>query len=383
MNPLLILREEIVSLVILTFFFCYSKWFVKRVDMNNFKWLCIVAIVHDVMDITTVITVNSDTVPYVVNLILHLIFIYSAILYCILFLSYTLDWVTDSLKKKICMRITVAAFLIFVALGPFLGIEIFEGNGTRYSCGWGVNVGYSLAYTISLINTVLLVKNSKKLDKAVFSSLVPLSFAFMLAMTLQIFIPELLFTGAALTIITIGIFFALENPSNVYMKKAYIDVDTGVKNRTCFEEDFHKYKSLLENMTDDAVQIGIIVCDLNGLKHTNDTYGHTVGDKMIATAATIMRNEMKSAKEIYRTGGDEFVAIYIGDNCQFITKDIERVEKTCISESRKYDFPLSIAMGFSTTESNHDLSKVQEQADANMYKRKLQMKKDNPALVRT
>ncbi|MGN0657864.1 MAG: diguanylate cyclase [Ruminiclostridium sp.] len=147
----------------------------------------------------------------------------------------------------------------------------------------------------------------------------------MSAITLQIFIPELLFTGAGVTIITIGIFFALENPSRVYAKKRTPMLIRERKNRACFEEDFQKYKSRIENMTDEAFQIGIIVCDLNGLKHTNDTYEHTVGDRMIAAAAAILRDELKSAKEIYRTGGDEFVAIYVGDDCRHIAEDIWRV----------------------------------------------------------
>ena len=50
-----------------------------------------------------------------------------------------------------------------------------------------------------------------------------------LAEVLQIIVPELLFTGGAVTIITIGFFFSLENPAYVFRRKLIIDALTGVE----------------------------------------------------------------------------------------------------------------------------------------------------------
>lgn len=172
------------------------------------------------------------------------------------------------------------------------------------------------------------------------------------------------------------------NYTNLLHKKAYVDVNTGAKNRTCFEEDIQKLDAKLAEEENKDLKIGVIVCDLNGLKHTNDTLGHAVGDQMIATAAKIMQQEMSGAKDVYRTGGDEFVVLYTGDNCSRMQEDILRVEQVCEAESKKYNFPLSIAMGHTLNRKGEKLEEIHKRADDAMYERKMEMKRENPSLVR-
>lgn len=172
------------------------------------------------------------------------------------------------------------------------------------------------------------------------------------------------------------------NYTNLLHKKAYVDVNTGAKNRTCFEEDIQKLDEKLAEEENKDLRIGVIVCDLNGLKHTNDTLGHAVGDSMIATAAKIMQQEMSGAKDVYRTGGDEFVALYIGEAVSRMQGDICKVERVCEEESEKYSFPLSIAMGYTVNKQGETLQEIHKRADDAMYERKMEMKKENPSLVR-
>lgn len=172
------------------------------------------------------------------------------------------------------------------------------------------------------------------------------------------------------------------NYTNLLHKKAYVDVNTGAKNRTCFEEDIQKLDVRLNEEENKDLEIGVIVCDLNGLKHTNDTLGHAVGDQMIMTAAKIMQQEMAGARDVYRTGGDEFVALYTGEDCSKMQEDILRVEQVCEAESKKYNFPLSIAMGYTLNKKGEKLEEIHKRADDAMYKRKMEMKKENPTLVR-
>lgn len=58
---------------------------------------------------------------------------------------------------------------------------------------------------------------------------------------------------------------------------------------------------------------GIIMMDLNGLKATNDTAGHEAGDELIIGAAKCMTNAFSGLGNVYRVGGDEFVALLKGN----------------------------------------------------------------------
>lgn len=49
----------------------------------------------------------------------------------------------------------------------------------------------------------------------------------------------------------------------------------------------------------------VTVCDVNGLKATNDTLGHAEGDRLILSVASILQKNFPKGK-VCRYGGDEF-----------------------------------------------------------------------------
>lgn len=54
--------------------------------------------------------------------------------------------------------------------------------------------------------------------------------------------------------------------------------------------------------------VGVVFADVNGLKETNDAHGHRAGDKMLQQAARVLSG-IWGAANVYRDGGDEFVAL--------------------------------------------------------------------------
>lgn len=83
---------------------------------------------------------------------------------------------------------------------------------------------------------------------------------------------------------------------------SYEDQLTGVMNR-------HALESFNEKTYGSLKTIGILSCDINGLKLINDTKGHEAGDKLIRDAAESLRIVFGN-KNVYRMGGDEFIVIY-------------------------------------------------------------------------
>ena len=60
------------------------------------------------------------------------------------------------------------------------------------------------------------------------------------------------------------------------------DASTGLYNRNYFEHKLDKYRN------EDTIGVGIVICDIDGLKLVNDTLGHAVGDDYLKTAANIL-----------------------------------------------------------------------------------------------
>lgn len=83
---------------------------------------------------------------------------------------------------------------------------------------------------------------------------------------------------------------------------SYYDALTGVKNRNAYNE----FKKFCRNNR--IYNVGLAFCDLNGLKHTNDTLGHQYGDQMLCRFVSVLE-EYFDVEYIYRLSGDEFVVI--------------------------------------------------------------------------
>lgn len=78
---------------------------------------------------------------------------------------------------------------------------------------------------------------------------------------------------------------------------------TGLYNRAYFME---LMRDIEENK---KVKIGLIVCDLDGLKEINDRFGHLMGDEFIKKAAEVLKSCVRSQDKVMRIGGDEFAAV--------------------------------------------------------------------------
>ena len=81
-----------------------------------------------------------------------------------------------------------------------------------------------------------------------------------------------------------------------------MDELTGLRNRRAMREDFLDWSS-------SSGALCVVLMDLNGLKEINDTLGHQVGDTLIVGAAQCFSDTLGHYGTVYRTGGDEFVAV--------------------------------------------------------------------------
>jgi len=148
---------------------------------------------------------------------------------------------------------------------------------------------------------------------------------------------------------------------------ALYDKFTGLYNRIYFEEK-------LQELTDShQVPIGIIMCDIDGLKLVNDTLGHTAGDELITNTVRIIKDCIGPEDVVARIGGDEFAIL-------LPNKDSKQVEAVCqrIHEyvnkfpNGNHQIPMSLSLGHCVRnrpeESMHEVLKV---ADDNMYRGKL------------
>jgi len=81
---------------------------------------------------------------------------------------------------------------------------------------------------------------------------------------------------------------------------------TGLANHRAFQDDFSK---AIERRATGAVPFSLLAFDLDELKRVNDVEGHPAGDVFIRKVAQCIREGLDGRGTVYRTGGDEFMAI--------------------------------------------------------------------------
>lgn len=154
-------------------------------------------------------------------------------------------------------------------------------------------------------------------------------------------------------------------------KLAYTDSLTGVKNKRAFTEVEEEIQQELSAGT--ITELGIIVCDLNGLKIINDTKGHDAGDKYIKQASKLICNVFKHSP-VYRIGGDEFVVLLQGEDYGNREVLLNNFDKMMYENILNDEVVISTGLDIYLPEKEDTFQIVFERADKKMYARKKLLK---------
>ena len=375
MNLILTLRSEFICLFSLLLLLWYASIHGAYDNINRYRLLNTLAIVHVVFDIITVITVNNlDTVSPLVNRVCHVLFYYSAILYCYVLMEFVIELVFGkrSREGKVVLR---AVLIAYVAGMLFLPIEYVKGNGTNYSFGPCVFAGYSCAAILFLISLGLSIIYRDRLSGHDRRVLIPSFLLMLLAMIVQVMVPELLFTGADLTLVTAAVFIGIIDPVGKFRHKAYYDLMTGLRNQNCYEDDMKDLRRELGRRAHERFFI-YVSCDINGLKQVNDDLGHAAGDEYIRTAARALKDSLGSSYAIYRKGGDEFCAIYLDKPIESVKAEVARLRKAFGSKRSNIEaksgtlVKYSFSIGYVRAINGEDILDTAKRADAVMMEEK-------------
>lgn len=146
---------------------------------------------------------------------------------------------------------------------------------------------------------------------------------------------------------------------------SYHDQLTGLYNRRYFEEELKRY-DVHRNYP-----ISIIMADVNGLKFTNDTFGHQLGDQLLIAVADALRECTRKDEIIARLGGDEFVMLLPHTDLKRAEIIIERI-LNYINDKSVGVVNISVAFGAAMKDNDkEDLHDILKRAEDRMYKMKL------------
>lgn len=150
----------------------------------------------------------------------------------------------------------------------------------------------------------------------------------------------------------------------------YNDQLTGLYNRRFYEEQ------LIVMDKEDNLPISLIMADVNGLKLTNDAFGHLEGDTLLKIVADTLKKECSEDEIVSRVGGDEFVILLPNTEYSQAEEKIISI-KEALSNQRMKNTVISVSLGCSTKKNiDEDISKIYTKAEDDMYQHKLSESKN-------
>ncbi len=145
---------------------------------------------------------------------------------------------------------------------------------------------------------------------------------------------------------------------------SYHDALTGLYNRTYLE------KIGAELTEQENLPLAIVVGDVNGLKLSNDIFGHNRGDAFLRSIADIIRKNLREEDLVFRVGGDEFYLFLKNTEEETAEKIMNRITLS-IREETFHGIRGGIAMGLSVMKTKvASLEHVMDEAEQKMYREK-------------
>lgn len=157
------------------------------------------------------------------------------------------------------------------------------------------------------------------------------------------------------------------------------DTLTGLSSRKTFDKHLFELlgKASTDNQRDNTRESRrrektgathwLAVCDIDRFKLVNDNFGHPIGDEVLIMLAQVMNQSFRFDDQLFRFGGEEFIALLQPTEEKFALATLERfrtnVEKQLFSRVGH----VTVSIGFSSLMPSDTPTDVIDRADEALY----------------
>ena len=155
-----------------------------------------------------------------------------------------------------------------------------------------------------------------------------------------------------------------------HIEAGKIDALTGIANRGAF---FDGASQLVTKCREAGEPVCVIVFDLDRFKTINDTYGHGVGDRVLALFARSAQHALRSCDFFGRHGGEEFAVVLPNATLELALATAERVRHAFAASCGEIDgraLFATVSAGVAAISPSVTLGYAFEAADRALYRAK-------------
>lgn len=165
----------------------------------------------------------------------------------------------------------------------------------------------------------------------------------------------------------------LKEKNRALEKLASHDSLTNLWNRRTFMEfvEAEKTRCLRRVASRNTTLFAVAIIDIDHFKLVNDTYGHLVGDKVIAEVASVLNREVRSADMVARYGGEEFTVLLVNTLPEHVPLTVERLRRAIERHDWHRVDPrlarVTVSIGAASWSASEDVSLTLSRADEALY----------------
>ena len=155
-------------------------------------------------------------------------------------------------------------------------------------------------------------------------------------------------------------------------ESAIRDPLTGLYTRLFMQDEVRRLLEAHDN--EEFKDASLIMFDVDHFKNFNDTYGHDIGDKVLAMISAVILKQVRTNDIPIRFGGEELMVFMKSDAkvagllAERVRKGIEQLEIIVGDVVVK----VTISGGIATRSAGEDIGQMIKQADLKLYKAKEQ-----------
>ncbi len=259
--------------------------------------------------------------------------------------------------EYIYMVFTLAAIVFVIVTSANGKLFTFE-NGVYADGPW--YTAYVIINIISmLLSLVVFFTYRKSLSRHDIIATLPYIIFPCIAAAINTIAPEFSYAYPAVVLALLLVYMSLQSGEieqgqmreRIMFEMSTTDVLTKLNNRRAYEN------ALAESS--DIPSIGVIFCDVNGLKTANDNLGHAAGDALLQRFSELLKKHF-SPSDIFRISGDEFVVLQRNVNEDTFYSDVDAFRDAIVDQQ-------NIASVGCTCGSGSDVLELISMAEKAMY----------------
>lgn len=149
--------------------------------------------------------------------------------------------------------------------------------------------------------------------------------------------------------------------------EAYTDRLTKLFNRSYFERVV--IPEIVE-ADQKCESTSMLILDIDHFKNVNDTFGHNVGDVLLAELANVVNDTVRKQDHVIRWGGEEFIIIFMDTDINTAAVIAEKIRETIEEHEFKYVEKITVSIGVAEKNINEDINSWVKDADKALYRSK-------------